>query len=425
MFDMIVNEPLGIAIVDDDPLALATVGAIISAGSKFVVFKESDGDGLIALLERQSIDCIVLDYNLGEDNGFAVLQRANERFATVPPVVMLTGNGSESTVVKALRLGIDDYVLKRTMTSRELIGAIVRSVENDRKETAAKADFERLKAAAALDLVTGTLGRPQLDEDLAKLAALSRDVRRRHALIQVELVQLKEIRAKLGLKAGDRALREIAKRLQQAIRPNDICGRFGDDDFLIIANVEGDQNTLESLCKRIAKECAMRLDLDVGSVSIFVRMGGAICPSTQREKLVKPADLAEPARIALNRAVASGISYTLAPPEDYATSDEMTPESVGQVESGGSADQMRTGDRRREWRQRVFKRAQIVLPMNSTSINCIVRNLSPSGAGLRLEAVFAVPETFELAIFGAGERRKVCVRWQNGIDLGVEFIDKA
>jgi hypothetical protein len=44
---------------------------------------------------------------------------------------------------------------------------------------------------------------------------------------------------------------------------------------------------------------------------------------------------------------------------------------------------------------------------------------------LRLEAVFAAPETFELAIFGAGERRKVRVRWQNGIDLGVEYIDKA
>ncbi len=55
----------------------------------------------------------------------------------------------------------------------------------------------------------------------------------------------------------------------------------------------------------------------------------------------------------------------------------------------------------------------------------MVRNLSATGAGLRIDTVFAVPEDFELKIFGSPERRKVRVRWQTGVDLGVEFMDKA
>ena len=57
------------------------------------------------------------------------------------------------------------------------------------------------------------------------------------------------------------------------------------------------------------------------------------------------------------------------------------------------------------------------------TFNCAVRNISSSGAGLRIDAAFAAPDTFELEIAGSGTRRRVQVRWQMGLDLGVEFID--
>ena len=426
---MVVDQTLGVALVDDDPMVLDIVGAILSAKTKFVVFKESDGDGLLALLARERVDCIVLDYTLGGENGFAVMQRAKEQFATVPPVVMLTGNGAEATVVKAMRLGIDDYVIKRTMNPGELIAAIVRAVENDRKEAAIKGEFERLKAATAIDLITGMLARAKLEESLAALAALDAAARAHYALILAQLANMKEIQEKFGLKTGELALREFATRLRQGIRSDDICGRFGENALLVIANVNGDRIVSTRLCERLAARAAARFDTDAGSVPLSGRFGAAICVPEVGDAAAKPEDLIELAREAVRIATEAEHSWALLPlapavhggaPVSVEGDGALAP-----IRPRPAAEMLRTGDRRREPRQRVFKRGQIVVPERNISMNCMVRNLSTHGAGLRIEAVFAVPECFELAIFAISERRKVRVRWQAGVDLGVEFVDIA
>jgi DNA-binding NarL/FixJ family response regulator len=40
---------------------------------------------------------------------------------SVPPMIMLTGDGRESTVIKALRMGMDDYLPKRDLKAVTLI----------------------------------------------------------------------------------------------------------------------------------------------------------------------------------------------------------------------------------------------------------------------------------------------------------------
>lgn len=427
---MLVDQTLGVALVDDDPMVLDIVGGILSAKTSFVVFKELNGDGLLALLARERIDCIILDYSLGGDeNGFAVMQRANEQFAAVPPVVMLTGNGAEATVVKAMRLGIDDYVIKRTMNPRELIAAIVRAVENARKDAAIKAEFERLKAATAIDLITGMLARAQLDESLAALAALGATARAQYALILAQLANLREIREKFGVKAGELALREFATRLRQGIRSHDICGRFADDTLLVIANVNGDRIVSTHLCERLAARVAASFDTDAGSVPLSGRFGVAMCVQETGDASAKPDDLVEPARNALQIATAADLSWALLPVlpavDGAAPASGVGDEAVAPSQPRPAAEMLRTGDRRRESRQRVFKRGQIVVAERNISMNCMVRNLSTHGAGLRIEAIFAAPESFELAIFGSSKRRQVRLRWQTGVDLGVEFVDIA
>jgi PilZ domain len=54
-------------------------------------------------------------------------------------------------------------------------------------------------------------------------------------------------------------------------------------------------------------------------------------------------------------------------------------------------------------------------------IDCTVRDMSEKGARLRVPDEFAVPSRFVLRMKDTGENRKVAVRWQAGVDLGVEF----
>jgi two-component system cell cycle response regulator len=71
----------------------------------------------------------------------------------------------------------------------------------------------------------------------------------------------------------------------------------------------------------------------------------------------------------------------------------------------------------------VLKRGQIVVPSLGAVVDCTVRNLSGGGAALRIDAPFAAPSEFQLAIVGDGTTHHVRVRWQVGTDLGVEFVD--
>ena len=68
-------------------------------------------------------DVILLDFNLGEEDGLAWLRILRSR-PGCPPIVMITGAGSEDLVLKALRAGAIDYIPKVTLSVGRLAVAI-------------------------------------------------------------------------------------------------------------------------------------------------------------------------------------------------------------------------------------------------------------------------------------------------------------
>ena len=77
-------------------------------------------------------------------------------------------------------------------------------------------------------------------------------------------------------------------------------------------------------------------------------------------------------------------------------------------------------ERRREPRLRTLKQGRIQLDGLPSIIECMVRNVSANGAGLRLTTPTAIPEFFSLRISN-GEPRRVRKCWHHNTDLGVEF----
>ena len=75
-------------------------------------------------------------------------------------------------------------------------------------------------------------------------------------------------------------------------------------------------------------------------------------------------------------------------------------------------------NRRESLRMRTLKGAKIVWP-TGVPINCIVRNLSTSGASLEVQS--PVPSAFELVFEGDQSRRSCCVIWRRETRIGVKF----
>lgn len=78
-------------------------------------------------------------------------------------------------------------------------------------------------------------------------------------------------------------------------------------------------------------------------------------------------------------------------------------------------------DQRRAPRQSTYKAARIGAEASRATLHCGVRNMSETGACLRLDDTQGIPDTFNL-VFDTGEPTRHCrVIWRNARQLGVRF----
>jgi PAS domain S-box-containing protein len=93
---------------------------------------ESVAEGL-ELCANHQIDVVLLDYLLPDGDGLEFLAAlAQLHRGNPPPVVMMTGQGSENIAVRAIKLGAQDYLVKRDLTSELLQLTVRKAIENHR-----------------------------------------------------------------------------------------------------------------------------------------------------------------------------------------------------------------------------------------------------------------------------------------------------
>ena len=71
-------------------------------------------------------------------------------------------------------------------------------------------------------------------------------------------------------------------------------------------------------------------------------------------------------------------------------------------------------------RRRVLKTGQIAFSDKAPKLECIVRNLSDTGASLQISTTTGMPKSFGLIVDGA--HRTCRVVWRTDTRLGVTFI---
>ncbi len=103
------GRPARILVIDDDPHILSQVQRILEQKGHEALTATSGRAGL-RLLEQESPDLVLLDLELADMDGLALLVQIKERFRHIPVVMLATI--SETAAVNALRLGADDLLSK-------------------------------------------------------------------------------------------------------------------------------------------------------------------------------------------------------------------------------------------------------------------------------------------------------------------------
>ena len=88
---------------------------------------------------------------------------------------------------------------------------------------------------------------------------------------------------------------------------------------------------------------------------------------------------------------------------------------------------MATADayRRREQRMKALLAARLSFASGASSFDCIIRDLSPSGARLAVTAGMPLPERFQLLIPSRSVEVQANVAWIRGENVGVWFTKPA
>jgi hypothetical protein len=79
-------------------------------------------------------------------------------------------------------------------------------------------------------------------------------------------------------------------------------------------------------------------------------------------------------------------------------------------------------DRRHALRERVLRKGSVVFNGRQAVLDCRIRNLSDTGALVRMSDWIELPATFELDVAGAEPARRVRQCWRRGDDVGVAFL---
>lgn len=154
---------------------------------------------------------------------------------------------------------------------------------------------ERLREASLHDSLTGLPNRACVFEYGGHLLAAAKRRHGRGALLFIDLDRFKPINDLYGHEIGDRVLQEVAKRLGDCTRDEDLVGRLGGDEFVVILpNADALSHRAAVVAQHIVDSISRPMLIDTLELSLSPSIGVSYFPDDAGDvgALIHNADLA-------------------------------------------------------------------------------------------------------------------------------------
>ncbi len=205
----------------------------------------------------------------------------------------------------------DDEVARLARRFNEMVQQMAEHDALLQAELTQRQSAERRYAELAYrDAVTGLPNRRFFTERLERLLAPDAagcTPHERFALLFVDLDNFKGVNDTLGHDAGDELLRQLALRLRDALRPEDVVCRLGGDEFAVLVAPLDGEAALPRITQRVVQAAREAVALGAADVVVSASVGVAMFPEAGRDAstLLRNADAAmyEAKSLGKNRAV--------------------------------------------------------------------------------------------------------------------------
>jgi diguanylate cyclase (GGDEF)-like protein len=246
-----------ILLAEDDPIACRRLQECLTDWGYEVL---AVGDGTEALRALQAPDApqiALLDWMMpgldGPEICREVRRRPRDRYTYI---LLLTAKAGADEIMAGFESGADDYLIK-PFDLLELQGRLLAARRIVRLNDDLIAAREAMRHQATHDGLTGVWNRPAILEHLERELQRAGREGRTLSVILGDLDHFKHVNDTFGHLAGDAVLKEAAQRLSGGIRPYDLIGRYGGEEFVILlpgADAGDAVHCAERLRHRIAAE---------------------------------------------------------------------------------------------------------------------------------------------------------------------------
>jgi diguanylate cyclase (GGDEF)-like protein len=284
-------EPVRVLIAHGDA-ALRTSARALLEGVGAKVGEASSALEAAEVVRRDHPDVVLLEYALdGVDQGPLVRDVAGDPELLGTAVVLMRPRADVDAVVEALASGAVD-VWSSPEIGPELIARVRLAFRSRQLVELALSRYGDLEDLAYRDELTELPNRRGSTRQLEVLISRARRHAHQLALLLVDADHFKTVNDEHGHATGDAVLRELARRLRERVRAEDLVGRWGGEEFVIAlpeTTTDGAFAVAEAL-----RQAASRAPIAVSGLelTITVSIGVATWTNEDVEGLVDRADRA-------------------------------------------------------------------------------------------------------------------------------------
>ena len=236
------QERTRVLVVDDDEDFALSVAEVLQMEG-IAVTRLTDPSRVLDVMEEENPDLILLDVMLPGVSGFDVARmiRTTPHWADVP-ILFLTGRTDLESRVAAFGAGGDDY-LGKPIVPEELLARV--RVRLDRRRL--------LREMTEKDSLTKLLSRRALLEGLTSRFSEARRHGRLLSIAMLDVDKFKRVNDTHGHAVGDQVLASLGRLLGERFRLEDLRGRWGGEEFLVVFPGESAE-TVAGVLRRVLAE---------------------------------------------------------------------------------------------------------------------------------------------------------------------------